>query len=285
MHGFLLIDKSAGLTSNDVLIQLKKRFNVKSMGHGGTLDPFATGLLMVGVSEATKFFPYLNLEPKGYKAVIKFGEKTDTLDKTGQIISHQSVPDITESQISSLFSSLLGEQTQIPPMYSAKQIRGKRLYALARQGLVVERKPVQIVIHKMELCRYEKPYLTFCVSCSTGTYVRSLGETIAESLQTLGHLVSLSRVSLGKFDLKKSVKLEEDFGEEKIISLKEAFQSLPQKHLSKASEKKIYNGQGIPDESCHGEDTLVVLLEGFCFIGLGRVKQNQIWPCRLVVSG
>lgn len=225
MNGFLLVDKPAGYTSNDILNILKKRLGFKKMGHTGTLDPFATGLLLVGLGSALKQIPHLNEEPKIYSATLKLGEKTDTMDLTGRIIETAAIPSLSETEIRDKLSPLIGPQEQIPPMYSAKKIGGKKLYELARQGISVPRKPVPITIYNLEFLPdmgsltpgHGEPVeplnpvsgpsnlLLFRVSCSRGTYVRVLGETIAEHLGTVGHLTSLRRLSAGAFSVTDAV--------------------------------------------------------------------------------
>lgn len=201
MNGFLLIDKPAGPTSNDILNILKKKTGIKKMGHSGTLDPFATGLLIVAVGRATKLIPLLNDEPKVYQATLKLGEATDTLDCEGKIVETKPVPPLDSPSIESVLKFFLGKTRQIPPMFSAKKIAGKKMYELARKGIEVERKPVEIEIFDIDYLGGDAPTISFRVSCSRGTYVRVLGADIAKALGTVGHLVELRRERSGSFDV------------------------------------------------------------------------------------
>ncbi|MDO8519410.1 MAG: tRNA pseudouridine(55) synthase TruB [Deltaproteobacteria bacterium] len=206
MHsGFLLIDKPAGISSNQALTILKRKTGLKKMGHTGTLDPFATGLLIVGIGQATKQIPFVQDEPKVYEAELKLGEETDTLDPTGKMIRSEAVPPLTDEQIRAVAASIIGPQEQIPPMFSAKQIDGQRLYELARAGKTVERKPVKINIYDIKVKEIISPFVRFEVTVSGGTYVRVLALTLAQKLGTVGHLTQLRRVKMGEYEVKNAV--------------------------------------------------------------------------------
>lgn len=206
VSGVLLIDKPIGMTSQQVVSKVKyllksDTFDSKKAGHTGTLDPMATGLLPICLGEATKFSHYQLDADKTYQATVLLGSQTDTGDADGQIIATQSIPDIPDDALSQVRSKFLGDQLQIPPMYSALKKDGKKLYELARQGIEIDRPPRPITIQHLELVKISSNQLQITVTCSKGTYVRVLGEDIAKALGTLGHLTSLRRLRVGQFDV------------------------------------------------------------------------------------
>ena len=208
MNGFLLIDKPVGPTSRKVTDQVGRFFGTKKVGHVGTLDPFASGLLIVAVNKGTKAIQFLDDSFKSYAATIKLGEKTNTGDTEGEVIESKKVPLLTQGKIEEVLNSFLGKGEQIPPMTSAIRVEGKRLYELAHKGLEVERKPRHIEIKDIKLVEYKNDLLTFEATVSKGTYIRVLGEDIAEKLGTVGHLVSLCRTSVGPYYLNDAVQLD-----------------------------------------------------------------------------
>ncbi|MBI2340449.1 MAG: tRNA pseudouridine(55) synthase TruB [Deltaproteobacteria bacterium] len=297
MNGFLLIDKPAGISSNEALNILKKKIMGK-IGHTGTLDPFATGLLVVAVGETSKIIPYLNEEPKVYEAMLKLGEATDTLDKTGRITEKKTHLPIDREAVEKVLKSFVGRQTQMPPMYSAKKKEGKKLYELARQGLEIKRQPQEIEIFELSLQIPPAPMehsplcqrgvggdlISFRVSCSRGTYVRVLGADLAGRLGTVGHLTELRRIQAGSFSVKDAVDPASDFDLEKnLISMESALAHLPSVDLSAVEAKRICQGQ--PITAADTEKNIVVLKSGSDFLGIGEFRGGKLWPKRLVNSG
>lgn len=212
VSGVLLIDKPIGMTSQQVVSKVKyllqsPQFDSKKAGHTGTLDPMATGLLPVCLGEATKFSHYQLDADKSYQATILLGSQTDTGDADGQIIATRSVPDIKADRFAQIRLRFLGEQLQIPPMYSALKKDGKKLYELARQGIEIDRPARDITIKSLDLVQIAPDQLQLTVTCSKGTYVRVLGEDIAKALGTLGHLTALRRVKVGKFSIDDAITL------------------------------------------------------------------------------
>ena len=207
--GFILINKPVGLTSHDVVNQLRRITGVKKIGHAGTLDPFASGLLIVAIGrEATREIDKFVKLDKEYLAVLRLGAVSDTYDPEGKIeIKSNQVPP-TESEVSAVLKKFLGEQEQIPPMFSAKKINGKKLYELARQGKVVERQPNKIKIYNLEIVNYCWPELSLKINCSSGTYIRSLGNDIGEKLSCGAYVAKLERVKIGEYDWRSAVKLD-----------------------------------------------------------------------------
>ncbi|ELA09689.1 tRNA pseudouridine synthase B [Moraxella macacae 0408225] len=213
VSGVILIDKPQGLTSQQVVSKVKfllksPIFNSKKAGHTGTLDPMATGLLPICLGEATKFSHYQLDANKTYEAIVKLGAKTDTGDADGQIIATKEVLPIHPDTLQKVTNQFLGIIPQIPPMYSALKKDGKKLYELARQGIQIERKAREIEIFSLKLALIDKDLLKLVVTCSKGTYVRVLGEDIARSLGTLGHLVALRRIKTGNFDIVNAITLD-----------------------------------------------------------------------------
>ncbi len=210
---FLLIDKPVGWTSFDVIAFLRKKLGKDGkkskikIGHAGTLDPFATGLLIIGIGrEATKRLDEFKNLKKTYRATIRLGATSNTDDKTGTITEQiiAKIPD--QSEVENILKQLLGKQEQIPPMFSAKQIGGTRLYKLARKGIEIERKPTEIEIFEIKLLQYIYPRLEIEVSCSTGTYIRTLARTIGERLGIGGYCEELERTAIGDFRLAEAKK-------------------------------------------------------------------------------
>ena len=203
------IYKPVQWTSFDVVKKIRNISKEKKVGHAGTLDPFAEGVLVIGTGKDTKSLTEISGTDKTYEAVLKLGSATDTMDSEGTTTEVDPIPEITENEINQVFSKFVGNLEQIPPMYSAKKVNGIRLYKLARKNQVVHREPVSIVIYKLQLLSYKKPILKFSVHCSKGTYVRVLGNDIAKELGTVGHLIQLIRTSVGKFTIKESQTIDE----------------------------------------------------------------------------
>ena len=206
--GILVMDKPEGFTSFDVVAKLRGILHIKKIGHTGTLDPLATGVLVVCVGRATKLVSKLTAEEKVYEAGILFGEKRDTGDITGKITA-SSDNEITREQFESVFESFTGDIDQIPPMYSAKKVNGKKLYEYARKGIEVKRAPERIHIYSLELLDFSYPHARLRVHCSKGTYIRTLIEDMAEAAGTYATMESLRRTKNGDFSIEDAVTFEE----------------------------------------------------------------------------
>ena len=202
------IYKPVDWTSFDVVKKIRGIIKEKKVGHGGTLDPFAEGVLIIGTGKDAKKLTEISESTKSYRAILKMGEATETLDIEGPVIKKKPVPEITEDLLYAVIKSFEGDYTHTPPMYSAKRVNGVRLYKLARQQKVVERQPVTVKIENMHLNGYTEGFLNFSVTCSKGTYIRVLGKEIAEKLGTLGHLDGLVRTKVGKFSIRDSQSIE-----------------------------------------------------------------------------
>ena len=203
------INKPAGWTSFDVVKKVRGIIKEKKVGHAGTLDPFADGVLVLGTGPDTKKLTDITMASKTYRAELTLGKSTDTQDRDGKISKEAVVPGLTRQTINAVLASFDGIQEQIPPMYSAKQVNGQRLYKLARRNKTVERVPVKITIYQISLLDYNEPVITFEVTCSKGTYVRVLGADIAAKLGTVGHLTALTRTSVGSYHINDAMTIEE----------------------------------------------------------------------------
>jgi tRNA pseudouridine55 synthase len=207
MQGFLLVDKPAGVTSHDVVQRVRRLSGVRRVGHAGTLDPMATGLLPVAIGDATRLMEFLADREKGYLAHMRLGEQTDTQDAEGEVLASLPWNTIDVSSLQSVLSQFRGRIEQLPPMYSALKRNGVPLYKLARQGLEVERAARQVDIFNLDLLRFEPPTVELSVLCSKGTYIRTLCHDIGLQLGCGAHMTSLRRFRHGRFDLSQSVSL------------------------------------------------------------------------------
>ncbi|MCR5184537.1 MAG: tRNA pseudouridine(55) synthase TruB [Bacilli bacterium] len=243
--GIILINKEKGMTSRSVDNQIQRLFHIKKVGHLGTLDPFATGLLIVAINKGCKALPYLYDEDKTYIAELFLGIKTNSGDLTSEVVEKKDIPSISKEEINKVFESFLGESKQIPPMTSAIHINGKRLYDLAHSNIEVERKPRSIHIHSLKLLEFKDSIIKFEVKCSKGTYVRTLGEDIAVKLNTVGHLISLSRIKIGDIFTLNEAKEIKDIKEENVLDVCKGIQY---PHILLEDEqliKDVYQGKQI----------------------------------------
>ena len=219
MNGLLIIDKPAGITSHDVVSRVRRILKTKRVGHTGTLDPFATGVMVILVGQATRLAQFLDKDEKEYEAVVKFGFETDTGDLTGLrtadcgLQNEEITVRIATVDWNEIFDFFLGEIEQVPPMFSAKKVDGKKLYEHARKGETINRKPARVTIHKLEIIesaiRNPQSAIKLCVACSAGTYIRTLAEDIGRKIGTLAHLAELRRTRAGKFNIEESLTLEQ----------------------------------------------------------------------------
>lgn len=201
MSTFLVIDKPAGITSHDVVAAVRAVTGEKKVGHTGTLDPFATGVLALGLGGATRLMQFLDESLKVYDAVVQLGTATDTGDPTGEVVAEADVPKISDAQLKEVLATFLGERLQTPPAYSAVKVKGKPLYAYARKGETVEVKARPITIHGLELTERGDGWFRVQLSCSRGTYARVIASELGEALGTVGHLRELARTRSGPFVL------------------------------------------------------------------------------------
>ncbi len=208
MDGILLIDKPSGMTSHDVVDFIRRKFHIKRVGHSGTLDPMATGLLIILLGRATKFSKMFAELDKEYEATLTLGESTDTQDAQGKTVFKSDIEGLDENQINEGFLRFKGEIEQIPPMVSAIKYKGKRLYELARKNQIVPRQPRKVRIYKLEITKIDLPRVDFHIVCSKGTYIRTLCEDIGKGLGCGGHLSRLIRTRIGPYTLTEAVSLD-----------------------------------------------------------------------------
>jgi len=209
LDGAILVDKPAGPTSHDVVDNVRKQFAIKKAGHAGTLDPAATGLLLVLLGRGTKLSERLMSDDKVYSGVMRFGETTNSYDADGELVASLPVPPMTLEELNSTADTFLGDLMQTPPMVSAVKKDGVPLYKLARKGLEVERKPRLIHIYSFRFTNYEEPFGSFRVACTKGTYVRTLAHDFGQKLGCGAHLATLRRIVSGKFDVQDAIQYED----------------------------------------------------------------------------
>jgi len=205
----LLLDKEEGWTSFDVVKKLRGLLRIRKIGHAGTLDPFASGLLIIGVGKATRHLSQYVYAVKKYRAVIRFGAETDTYDKTGELLNTCPTESINISDIEGTLTKLKGPIEQVPPMYSAKKVQGRRLYELARKKIVVERTPVLVNIYDVAVLEWENPRLCLELKVSKGTYIRSYAHDLGQLLGCGAHLEELRRLAIGDMTVEESFKMVE----------------------------------------------------------------------------
>lgn len=268
LDGVLIIDKPSGITSHDVVAKVRKVLKTKKVGHTGTLDPLATGVLVVCVEKATKLVNYLTCDEKIYEVEMKLGIKTDTGDITGNIIDEDTNYKVTIKEANEVIKSFVGKQKQIPPMYSAIKVNGQKLYELARKGIEIEREPRDIEIFDIYNIEINNEFIKYTVHCSKGTYVRSLCEDIAQRLGTIGVMTKLRRIKSGQFEIENAIKID-DISEEKIISIEKLFDKEinVQKNL-----KELLNGMKIAIQNPDG----LYKLYTDRFIGIGKIEGNYL---------
>ena len=287
MNGFLIIDKPSGVSSSSCVYRLRKILNKKKIGHCGTLDPLATGVLPICIGEATKFSHYVSDQTKEYISTIKFGMETDTGDIFGKEISRNE-PIFSENDLRFALEQQIGIIKQTPPMYSAMKVNGKPLYYWARRGIFLRREPKNIVISNIELLSFEPSYrATIKVSCSKGTYIRSLAAVIGRSLGTNATVMGLRRTKVGSFgesDLYKLGKLNILSCKEAIIDCDSMLEGLPKITLNILEVKKIRNGQQVDYNAGQEKEGIVrIYEEKGSFIGLGNIDSSmKVSPMRLL---
>lgn len=302
VNGVILIDKSAGMTSNDVVQQAKRLFFANKAGHTGALDPLATGVLPVCFGEATKFSQYLLDSDKTYESVFRFGQTTDTCDSDGKVLSECDPGALTEAQVLAAMEAYRGDIQQIPPMYSALKKDGQPLYKLARAGIEVEREARSVTIHEYELLEFTpgaEASAKVRICCTKGTYVRSLAEDLGRDLGLGAHVSALRRTKAGNYVIEDAKTLEslaaergEGRAEEldcRLLSVDSPVKIFPQISLEDDTAFYFLRGQAVMDSQVYriaGEGDTVRVFRGLDdFLGLGEVTDDgRVTPKRLVAS-
>lgn len=277
MDGIIVINKEKEYTSHDVVAKLKKKLNISKVGHTGTLDPNATGVLPILIGKGTKFSKYLINHDKKYEVQLELGKKTDTADVEGKIIEEKKVDEkYIKENLLQVLASFVGKQEQIPPMYSAIKKNGKKLYEYARAGEKVELEARKIEIYKIDLNKYDKNIISFIVSCSKGTYIRSLCEDIAEKLNTVGYMKNLKRLQVGEFNIKDAVYIDDinlENADEHLITLEELLKRTESISLNEKKLKLFLNGVQL---TCNNNDGLYKIYVANKFIGTGTIKKGLL---------
>jgi tRNA pseudouridine55 synthase len=296
MNGLLIIDKPAGITSHDVVSSVRRILKTKRVGHTGTLDPFATGVMVILVGQATRLAQFLDKDEKEYEATIQFGFETDTGDRTGLRIADCGLRNeeialrLNSLRWDDVFENFLGDIDQTPPMFSAKKIGGKKLYEHARKGETVERKPICVTITSLQRIESQisdlKSQIRIRVACSAGTYVRTLAEDIGRNIGIPAHLAELRRSRAGKFPSEQSVTLDElesiDDPSSVLISMTEAVSQLAVMVLSNERVEKTKNGlsTGVADVQFSDDEAVRMVDAGGNLIAIGfyNAAENSVQP-------
>ena len=275
MNGIVIIDKPQGWTSQDVTARLRRVFQTRRIGHGGTLDPMATGVLPVFVGRATRGVEFFEHAEKTYETVLRLGLTTDTEDITGAVLTESPVS-VTQEQVNKALESFRGEILQVPPMYSALKVNGQKLYDLARKGKEVERQPRPITIHELTFLEMEGSDVRLRVRCSKGTYIRTLCKDIGEALGCGGCMAALRRVSAGEYTIDEAVPLQElletQEPEKYLRAVDTMFRNYPAVKLTANQEKRCRNGNTFSVKLADG--TYRAYSQGGEFLMLAKVDDS-----------
>lgn len=288
MNGVLNIFKPSGITSFDVVRAVKKVANTKKVGHTGTLDPLASGVLPICIGNATKIVDFIMNESKIYKSTLKLGVTTDTYDREGKILKEEPVC-LSDELIHQCVNSFVGTINQVPPMYSALKVNGQKLYELARKGIEIERNSREVHIYSINIETIQIPYVTFKVHCSKGTYIRSLCYDIGEKLGVGALMWELEREKTGTFNIENSIhinSLTKDNLEWNLISMDKALDKYPRVSINEQYEKLLINGVQIKDKRIMGHVDITILLRVYCnerFIGLGKRDEEGFKILKLLI--
>jgi tRNA pseudouridine55 synthase len=292
--GILPVDKPQGITSHDVVDKVRRLVGIRRVGHTGTLDPMATGLMLVCIGRATRLSEFLTGQNKTYQARVRFGEETDTYDAEGRVVASGGVPPEGLDPICRALEAFTGEIEQVPPMFSAARVGGRRLHEMARAGVEVARKPRVVCIHKAEPIAYESPDLDIVVSCSKGTYIRTLAHDLGGHLGCGAHLVALRRTEVGGIGIDQSSTLDdlaalthEGRLGEALLEPARAFPEMPAVRLDTEQTRAFLHGN--PTVAEGGFDvgtTLRVETEGGSFLGIGRwqLHTKGLRPVRVIAD-
>jgi len=281
--GVLVVDKPPGMTSHDVVDAIRKRFRTRRVGHAGTLDPDATGVLLLGLGKATRFLSYAQASPKSYRTTAVFGVTTTTQDASGEVVDQRPV-DISEEEVRAALAGLTGPIEQVPPMVSAVRIGGERLYKKAQRGEEVERAARPVTIYELELVSFaiEPPEAVLDVRCSAGTYVRTLVHDLGANLGCGAHLRALRRTASGGFTEADAVPLD-DIGDAHLLTLAHAVRDLTTVEIDGDAARLVTHGRRLPLSSENVvDDEHVALLHDGDLVAVYRRKGDELVPERVV---
>lgn len=259
LDGLLNVDKPAGLTSHDVVSRVRRVAQVRRVGHAGTLDPLATGVLVVALGRATRLLEYVVGQPKTYEAVVRLGQTSTTCDAEGELSLPEPLPELSPQALEQALEPFRGAISQVPPMHSALKRGGQPLYELARQGMTVAREPRQVTIYDLRLQDWSPPELSLRVRCSAGTYIRSLAHDLGQALGVGGYLAALRRTAVGDFTVARAVALD-TLDEENVASFllppDSAVTHLPALSVDGEGARQLRHGQRVPRQAGDGEAAL-----------------------------
>jgi tRNA pseudouridine55 synthase len=289
-HGVLPIDKPVGPTSHDAVAAVRRALRTRAVGHTGTLDPFASGLLLVCVGPATRLAEYFAPLPKTYVATMRLGQATDTDDHTGEVIaSSDAWRDVTRALVEAALAAQVGEIQQLPPAYSAKKVDGERMYAVVRRGGVVERTPVTVTIYAIRVISIDLPDVVFEVECGSGTYIRAIARDAGDALGVGGHLRELRRTRIGPHDVERAVPMdrlgEEDLVRAAMLAPADAVSHLPRVVADERGEADLRHGRAVqaPDGFA-AEGAVAVVSAGGELLAVGEAADGVVRP-RKVFAG
>lgn len=293
MDGVIVIRKEKGFTSHDVVAKLRGILHMKKIGHTGTLDPDAEGVLPVALGKATRLVDMITDKEKTYEAVMRLGVVTDTQDMSGTVLSQTTELSVTEEELCTVVSSFVGDYMQVPPMYSALKVNGKKLYELAREGKTVERKPRPVHFYEIEILDISFPLVRFRVTCSKGTYIRTLCHDIGEKLGCGAAMESLLRTKVGRFTLDDAITLaqteeavQEGTIESKILGIEEILAEYPRVCCTKEGDRLVANGNPLVQALVDAQEKKgwirMCSSEG-CFAGVYQwdEKRNRYFPVKM----
>lgn len=286
--GVLPVDKPVGPTSHDAVAAVRRALCTRQVGHTGTLDPFASGLLLVCLGPATRLAEYLTPLPKTYRAVMRLGEATDTDDRTGEVVARSDAwRELTEARIRAALERQVGEIEQLPPRFSAKKVGGERMYAAARRGEEVERKPSRVVIHRIEVVEFRLPEVELEVECGSGTYIRAIARDAGEALGVGGHLSELRRTRMGAHSAEDAVPLDALGDAERVRSAvlppAAAVAHLPRVTVDAAGAAALGHGRAVPapDGAPEGVPLALLAADG-TLLAIGERAGDRIQPRKVL---
>ena len=281
VDGLLLVDKPAGCTSHDVVAIARRALGVRRVGHGGTLDPFATGLLVLLVGRATRLLPYLEGEPKVYAATIRLGDETDTDDATGRVVRAAPVPD--RAAVEQAMRGLTGTIQQRPPAYSAKQVAGQRAHAAARRGAPIDLAPAAVTVHEWIVHEWRRDEVDVTVTCSAGTYVRALARDVGRAAGSAAHLGALRRLRSGPFDVRDAATLDAvRSGGASLLPPVAAVPSMPFLTLDADSVRQVRMGRDVAVAG-PGADRAALVDHAGTLVAIAH-RQGDWWHPRTVLA-
>ncbi|MFL2759639.1 MAG: tRNA pseudouridine(55) synthase TruB [Dehalococcoidia bacterium] len=289
ISGIINVDKPPGITSMDIIRRIRRASGLRRVGHSGTLDPLASGVMVVALGMATRLLEYITAADKSYNAIIEIGKRTDTYDAEGTVIDVVSDLSVNECDIQSAIEKLKGCHSQIPPMHSAIKVNGVKLYELARKGISINRTPRPVILHDASICNFESPDLRLEIKCSKGFYIRTFANDLGIHLETGAYLKKLVRTSIGEFNIVDSSSL--DLVEEKLTgddwgrvvqTMETALNPIRKLYLSVDETEKVQNGIPIPAETHNNSETnktiAMALKNDGSMLAIMRLnKQESIW--------